>query len=633
MFRRAQGDQRGVTLVECLVAIVILSVSVAGIAGASIVATRGSGTSNRSERLDVQLTAFGESVKSLPYTPCAIASLYQHEFDQVQDDLVSGGGDRIAPPSGSGQGVTLLRVANVAACADGQSDPGTQTVTLEVCNATSSAAVDCSDPSVTAKTGGTIVKRNPAGAKLPAQLVIGGGTAGPPRTSDQFDDIQTFLMSVARPSSDIYLYRWTCDVDDPISVANPIDVYGADDPTAEAVCKYAASPYSPGSPFTDSSNGKKYRKVTARLTAIDKSSPPVITTKDVEVRVYDLPPAAPTLNALFTANVSTTTVGQAVTFTPTGTDPIVEWDWDFGDTEFTGANGTLICTNSTALCSSAAHIFTTTGAGPTTPGQFKVTLTVKNAAGQTGSSSIFVAVNPAPVPPPVPKFTLNVTAGVAPQTVAFDGSTSTDASGAPIAVGKFNWVVYNSANQQVSPALPSTAKVSWKFPTPDTYKVLLTVQGANGATASVPHTVTLGAVLPATQVTVSNAVGHLFGSTSVTVTWTNPAHTYASTRPPGDTVKFDLRISNTGAGCGFGTLALSNGGTYVPGVATGPPSPQVQSYVWTIPGSFASFIRNLACSSSQYSVQIQTIRTSSDGDVTASATMSAPTFFSFRTAL
>ena len=58
MFRRARGDQRGVTLIECLVAIVILSISVAGIAGASIAASRGSSASNRSERLDVLLAEF-----------------------------------------------------------------------------------------------------------------------------------------------------------------------------------------------------------------------------------------------------------------------------------------------------------------------------------------------------------------------------------------------------------------------------------------------------------------------------------------------------------------------------------------------------------------------------------------------
>jgi PKD repeat protein len=258
-------------------------------------------------------------------------------------------------------------------------------------------------------------------------------------------------------------------------------------------------------------------------------------------------------------------------------------------------------------------------------GTYTVKLTVRNSTGGTGTGySPPITITQPPTPIPNPKFTLSPTAGVAPQTVVFDGSASRDAAGGTIAAGKFSWIVYNSLNSQVSPALPGNAIVSWRIPTAGTYRVALTVTAANGATASISHNITLGSLLPPTGIRTSNAVGHLFGSTRVTVTWTGAAHS------PGDTIKYNILISNSGSGCGFGLLDLNNSsGSYVNGTSANPP---IHSYTWSIPGSFGSFLRNAACSGHTYQVQMQTIRIDSDGATWVSA-LSPPTNFNFAFAL
>jgi hypothetical protein len=222
------------------------------------------------------------------------------------------------------------------------------------------------------------------------------------------------------------------------------------------------------------------------------------------------------------------------------------------------------------------------------------------------------------LPKPKPSFTITPSSGIAPQRLTFDGSASRDASGNAIPDGNFSWDVYNSADVLIWSG-PGKTTSTFKAQTPGTYSVVLTVEAANGATtSSTPKRITLGPLLPPTGVAASNAYAPLFGTTRVTISWTNVPH------PSTDVMRYNILIKNAGSGCLFGLLNLNNStGSYVADNGQ-----RTQSYTWQLPGSFVSFMRNVACIGSRYIVQMQTIRTDSDGQVWQSA-LSPPVQFSF----
>ena len=619
--RPHSADERGVTLIECLVAVAILTTVVLGIAQATTTASNASTSVSRSQRLSVALTAYGEALKNLPYRPCPVLPT-QYQADLTASQAALSADQQVDQVASATFHPALTVDSAVSSCDSGQTDSGTQLIGLTV-------------TAGSMRRSGTIVKRDPSTLALQARVVIGGGpghqypTPGyaPNRTSAQFDPIQTWALSGVGSwaPTGIYAYQYTCDVNDPTSVAHPILTYQSYDPAD--VCAYPAAAYN-SSPLVDP-YGYHYRNVTLQLTVFDKSTPAIASSATYTVAVYDLQAAAPTLDASFTASALNITAPATVVFTPTGSSPIVEWDWDFGDSSYTGSNGTSVCTGTATFCASTSHQFTTTPASPPAfplpgkiAGQFVVTLTVRNAAGQTGRSSQSITVNPPAVPKPIPSFTLTPSAGVAPQTVKFDATASTTANGTPlgsVGAATFGWAVYNSLGVQVSSGIAPTVKSQWLFPGAGTFVVVLTVTDGAGGSATLSRSITLGALAPPTAVATSNAVAHFFGGASVVVSWTD------APQSPGDVVKYDVQIQNSNPSCAFGLFDLntSGGGSLIPATTSVPP---VQSAQVSVGNGLVSILQSGFCNK-PYQVRVKTYRTNSDGS-TFTSDWSAPAFFS-----
>ena len=87
--RPRRCDQRGMGILEVLIALLILGITVGGIATATMTAGGVGKSANEEARLNVLMTAFGEAVKALPYEMCAPPSYYDAEFRAAETLLPS----------------------------------------------------------------------------------------------------------------------------------------------------------------------------------------------------------------------------------------------------------------------------------------------------------------------------------------------------------------------------------------------------------------------------------------------------------------------------------------------------------------------------------------------------------------
>ena len=186
--------------------------------------------------------------------------------------------------------------------------------------------------------------------------------------------------------------------------------------------------------------------------------------------LYTLPGAA-TGNVAPTANFAFHCVDLACSFTDASSDvdgSVVEWTWNFGD-------------GNSASGQNASHTFPSTG-------QYQVTLTVKDDAGATGTSSQYVAVGlwtPTNTPP-----TANFAATCTRLSCSFaDGSTDSDG-----AVVRWAWDFGDGASTL---ALASTGQTH-TFLGGGSYVVTLTVTDDDGASAEFSSPVDVGLILTAT---------------------------------------------------------------------------------------------------------------------------------------
>ncbi len=635
----ARHDERGVTLIECLVAIAILSIMAIGIGAATQSATTGGSAINWSERLDVQLTAFGEAIQNTKYVDCAGPGVYQFEFNNDQYALPS----TQQLMASRGNRSLIFQVGSVvSACSSGQTDSGTQTINLIVC-IPPPGVTDCTDPSVSKKRTAQIVKRDPDATSLQARVIISGGPGfqfpsagyGPNEISAPVNTgtgVQSWQFSGVGSwaQAGIYAYQYTCDAQsvDPVTgvqdnpdpdndVANPILLYRSTD---VATCNYHA--------FPAGSHNLGYRLVTAQLTIIDMSDPPLRTTQSTLIKVYDLAPTQPALNTTISANPTTATTGVQITFhsNETGAD-VSEWDWNFGDAS-TNPNGSYVCLGSATTCGSQIHhTYLMTSASAGFPGGYPVTLTLHSASRGVATSAKLLIVITAPAqPPPVPSFTISPTSGVAPQTISLNGSASQAGMGGSLPGSAFSWQIFNGA-VQVGPTL-SGVQTTTKLASAATYTVQLTVRDpSTGLTASTSRTLTLTALQPPSNLSASGQIYVTIippsASSFVTISWTNPP------RSPGDTTSLDVRLTNTNPGCGFGILDLHSSGS-----AISYNGQNTQTATFQVTSGFLNLIRTIAlgtglCSNS-FNAQMQTYRTDSDG-VTYTSGLSSSVTFSFQT--
>jgi len=140
---------------------------------------------------------------------------------------------------------------------------------------------------------------------------------------------------------------------------------------------------------------------------------------------------------------------------------IVKYEWDFGD-------------GATEAGVTVSHIYTSAK-------DYKVSLTVTDDKGATGTKSITVSVRPAANQPPQAAFTFTPTSPRAEEPVQFDASASKDPDGT---ITKYEWDFGDGGKDQ-------GIKVNHMYNTGGTYTVTLTVTDDQGAVGSAQQTVTV----------------------------------------------------------------------------------------------------------------------------------------------
>jgi PKD repeat protein len=200
---------------------------------------------------------------------------------------------------------------------------------------------------------------------------------------------------------------------------------------------------------------------TVELTVVDDDGAIDTTSKTINV-------AAPE-NALPEANISVSpTTGPAplaVTFNANGsTDAdgtITAYSWDFGDGN-SGAGAT------------AMHTYTA-------PGVFAVVLTVTDNEGAADDDTVIITVTAPGNQAPIPSVSATPEAGVAPLTVDFDATASSDPDGA---ITAYEWYFGDGDNG-------TGATVSHTYASAGTYTAILTVLDDDGTPASTTVEITV----------------------------------------------------------------------------------------------------------------------------------------------
>lgn len=482
----------GFTLIECLVAIVILAILMGGITAMATVSLSSS-SANRSERVDLLLTAFGESVKNLPYVPCSNGSDYQIAFDATESGQAAI--SRIVQAS-----AVTLTVGSVSLGVDcPETDPGTQTVPI-------TAKLDGAERS------GKIVKRDPSPRAIQLNPTINALLASDANAAQVVYQLDAIGSS---PVDRIVSYDWKCD---PAAVVQSVTT---DDDTVQCV-------------YTAPAAGNPAGSATVSLTVIDDIGRTRTVTKVLAIAPQAAAPQAPT--SLFSYSPLTNIVtGQTVTFQSLSTaasGQLDYWEWNFDD-------GTSVsCTRPDTSCTTVTHKFTTKAS-------FTVRLYVKDSNGVLRQSSQVVEVNDATLFAPIPDFTISPSVRIAPQRVTFDGSPSRDAYGAAVVSYAWNFGDPASAGNNTSTA----ASPTHDYANAGTYSVTLTVTAANNATKSITKAFVVSPLglppgMTMTPYCDSNIFGLCAGGARFVFNWTNVP------RPSGESLTYVFVVVKTDA-CGL----------------------------------------------------------------------------------
>ncbi|MCC6225107.1 MAG: PKD domain-containing protein [Microthrixaceae bacterium] len=389
--------QSGSTLIEALVAVVILAITVTGIGMATSTSTRASGSAQQTARRNALLTAFAEAVKSLPYQTCATPQEYQDLFDSAEAQLTPSGEDLRDIDNAQ---ITVVWVTDAigGAICPGGSDPGTQRIGLNV--TLNGKLIE-----------GSVAKRDPANLTVPIEvdftpvLVV-----GPPDPSSSYD----FTLTINVPNPPVGRVEFWCD-------ANA----WADPNTPEGLPDFDRAPYDgsiPSCVYTTPSPDPTSQFAAVRVT--DRNG----ATKTVRKSFTLAPNGAPINPPLAQITLGSTpdcSVGTPcstntpisfqsdLSFSPYGLE---RWEWNFGD-----GTPTYSCTSAeqiAALCSqNQTHEYEGGGA-------FTVVLTVTDSFGLSDSDSRVINVNAPPLVKPTAVITATPTCCVAPTRVRFDGTQS-----------------------------------------------------------------------------------------------------------------------------------------------------------------------------------------------------------------
>ncbi len=617
--RPRRSDQRGVGLIEVLISLLILGITVGGIATATISAGGIGEDANKEARLNVLITAFGEAVKALPYQMCATAGHYDAEF-RAGETLLPTHIQRLIDTEDAD--LFIDAVSQGPECQQGTGvDAGVQSISLRV------------------TLGGDelerqIIKRTDAEGAEPLNFCIkrpvldelnpGVPTSecGYVRSRSGADDTQVVWYLEAGGSSRIFQYEWWCDGSWAIQTPRPdppppadFTTFRADDASVE--CSYVAP--TPGNP-RDARIALQVTDETGRSSVTSELFPLATTPNDPVPPIAVITQTVPTAPCVSATPCPLVDGEIDMTFVSSGPPPLVagirRWEWDFGD----GTPGVSCFVSATdlfgALCSTQSHTYQSAGEYHvrlwltdeygirSTPGTLNVSI--------TGPIRVLPTVNVNSGLTGTPPF------GVSPQWVAFDASAS-HADGFPAGIGQaagianYEWD-YGVPIEQVPEALrsgPNLAQPSFRYvtATATTYTVRVTVTDNNGVSNSATMQVRVEPLLPPIGIANNGARKSdiwLIRSAYFDFQWRTPPAV------PGDTMVTEIRIRSAGGGfCGFVNLTAN---------------PRIFSVPSLPPGSIQGFRaqfessprgQNGICSLDTYMFDARTVKTNSHGTETS----------------
>lgn len=599
-----QEDQRGVSLLEFLIALVVLTLTVGGIAAATMTSGNAGKQANDTARLNVLSTAFGEAIKALPYTVCAEADDYQNLFDESETAL--------PVPAEQLTGATLT-VVDVPLGPDCPGlDSGIQTVSI---------SVKIGDRERVRE----IVKRSPDPNAIPLNFEIEAE-----RRSSPGDPLAVYAIK-STGTSRIFQYDWWCDGSwEPVNprpdpIPDPdFSTFSANDPTVE--CQYTAPPT--GSSDTFRIALRVYEDGTGRVGIKSRTFP-----LDTTPAPHNPPVAQITVND---GNPPQCLAAQKclynvpISFKSTGPPPvdasILQWKWNFGD-----GTPEVLCAATgpaTDACINQTHTY----AGG---GEFLVTLVVIDNFGAASAEAVRNVTVQGPI---VVRPTVSVTAnlagtpayGISPQTVSFDARSAhadgvaPGAGSPPGGIANYFWdfgiLIGGVAATQSGPNLST---VSYPYPATSTraeYTIKVTVTDVNGLTNFATMQVVLDPLLP--PINLRNSGAHkgdipLFRNAYFDFQWVNVP------RMPGDSISYQIKLNSIGSGgCSFFGIGLNRVFT-VDGGAAG----SVQSYRAQFSSSPRGF--NGVCAIDTYAYTGRTVRSNANGTFYSAWTNPLPLYPEF----
>ena len=492
--RPSAGAERGFTLLEVVVSMLIIGLLVGVLSSGLVTTMRVSSESNNLARANVLLTSFEETLQQIDYRPCTdgdLVSIYSQAFTEYEMGLPPG--ERVVSPS-NGVTATIVSVDTGGGCVGGAADSGEQTLEIQL-----------TYRDVTRS--GNMVKRSDAPAAGPVADFDWELRSGPG------DPLGIVWLDAGKstPRASLIEYRWECGD----TAATEFVVATHDDPSV--LCTYNAT-----------ASAETYD---VTLTVTDVEGLTNSRTKTVTIPAATdprLPPAAIITASCPSAPCTAGNAPLTVNFDGSASNSlegtVVSYEWDFGDPLSGAAN--------TSTAAAPSHVFTRDKV-------FTIRLTVTDEIGLTGSATVAIDVdNPGPVPPTA-SFTMSPVPTVAPQNVTFNGTASKDAGNNPVA--SYLWDFGDGTTA------PGAAPVHL-YNAPGDYTVTLTVTDGGGVTATTSQLLHVDAwAPPPPDFRMTDAAGELAHDGHFYFAWTNqPASA-------GDIVEYQIEVSGYIGCIAFGT--------------------------------------------------------------------------------
>lgn len=506
-------DQRGFTLYEVLVALMLVGLVVGALTAGVLSALRTSATANASARSSVLLTSFEETLIQLDYRPCTegdLEGLYEQDFEDADARL---------PPQRQilvdGRDVQADIVSVDSGCSGGvTADDGEQELRIELTYQGRTRA-------------GNVVKRDPqppdrlATAKFEVEALTGKVAGQPLRSEGELKGIFRLDPTSSFAPAPIEEYQWDCNAGD-----NP------NGPSGGPVVKTSADPFHE-CVYNAEASDQSYEIVLTIRDQLGNTNTSAATTVTVG------PAAQPIIDPVATIRAYCPSIGcnggeapLTVNFKGSGNVPggrtIASYEWDFGDPGSGSANS--------STQKEPSHTFSPPGSGSTT---YQIRLWVTDNNGNRSAAASYTIDVTVPADPiPTASFTMSPSPLVlAPQTVSFDASGSSSASGGPLS---YSWDFGDNVGG-------SGEETSHEYTSTGTRTVTLTVTDSNNQTHSTSKVLEVAAFsLPTnfrhTSTSASYNVGHIYFS------WTNPPGSSA------DRYEYDIQIEASNVLCTlFGT--------------------------------------------------------------------------------